>query len=420
MAIAGLLGTFIEFYDFTSYGFLVVYLAPLFFPARNPTTGILATLGVFGAGYLARPLGAMVFGRLGDRRGRRYALLVTIIGMGSATTILGLLPTYGTIGVAAPAALIAVRMLQGFCAGGEISGASTFVAESDGGHNRGRRQAMIPLGSSLGVATAPAVVALAVVLVGTHTMGTWGWRLPLLLSAVMTLIVVIYRVRIDDSTEFRSLAETEAIERAPVRAAILGHWRMIIATALLNLVGTMILGVLVNYMSVYLITVLHLPSRTVYWLSAICLLLGSSTFLAGGWLTDRFGRRATASIGWGLCAALIFPVLYGMAAIGSGGIWALLGVGVLYVLALTFSYLPMPAIFVTMTQGFPTQVRFTCTSLGYNIGAVLGGGVTPYLAAQLSASAGPMAAGWLAIAAAVVGIAVMAKLTSTTKTALGQ
>ena len=167
VAVAGLLGTFIEFYDFTCYGFLVVYLAPLFFPAHDPTTGILATLGVFGAGYLARPLGAMFFGRLGDRRGRRYALLVTIIGMGTATTVLGLLPTYATIGVAAPAALIAVRMLQGFCAGGEISGASTFVAESDGGHSRGRRQALIPLGSSLGVAIAPAVVGLAVVLVGT-------------------------------------------------------------------------------------------------------------------------------------------------------------------------------------------------------------------------------------------------------------
>ncbi|WP_040832049.1 MFS transporter [Nocardia jiangxiensis] len=412
VAIAGLLGTFIEFYDFTSYGFLVVYLAPLFFPARNPTTGILATLGVFGAGYLARPLGALFFGRLGDRRGRRFALLATIIGMGTATTVLGVLPTYATIGVTAPIALTLVRMVQGFCAGGEISGASTFVAESDGGRNRGRLQALIPLGSSLGVAIAPAVVGLAVVLVGTHTMGTWGWRLPLLLSAVMTLLVVIYRVRIDDSTEFRSIAEAETIERSPVRVAILGHWRMILATAALNLVGTMILGVLVNYMSVYLITVLHLPAKTVYWLSAICLLLGSSTFLAGGWLTDRFGRRATAFVGWALCAALIFPVLYGMAAIGSGGVWALLGVGVLYVLALTFSYLPMPAIFVTMSQSFPTQVRFTCTSLGYNIGAVLGGGVTPYLAAQLSDSFGTRAAGWLAVAAAIVGILVMARLTT--------
>ncbi|WP_089103741.1 MFS transporter [Streptomyces hyaluromycini] len=409
---ASMLGTFIEFYDFTCYGFLVVYTAPLFFPADNPGAGILASLGVYGVGYLARPLGALFFGRLGDRRGRRFALLVTVIGMGGATTLMGLLPTYGTVGVAAPVLLVLVRMVQGFCAGGEIGGAATLVAESDGGCRRGRLQALIPLGSSLGVAVSPAVVGLLVTVLGAQDMAHWGWRIPLLLSAAMTLAVVVYRVRVEDSPEFRSLAEAEAVERSPVRTALRGHWRMITVSAVLNLVVTMVLGVLVNYMSVYLLAVLGVPAVKVYWLSAVCLFLGAGGFLVGGWWTDRFGRRSAMLLGLGGSAALVFPVLYGMRSVRSGGAWALVAAGALYVLALALSYAAAPSMYVTLTQAFPTRVRYTSAAFAYNAGAVAGGGLTPCLAAQLTRTAGPPAAGWLVVAAAVTGVTVMWLLTS--------
>ncbi|MER7691988.1 MFS transporter [Streptomyces sp. NPDC097610] len=409
---ASMLGTFIEFYDFTCYGFLVVYMAPLFFPASDRTTGILTSLGVYGVGYLARPLGALFFGRLGDRLGRRSVLIVTVIGMGGATTVMGLLPTYGTAGVAAPVLLVLVRMVQGFCAGGEIGGAATLVSESDGGRRRGRLQALIPLGSSLGVAVSPAVVGVLVTVLGTQDMERWGWRVPLLLSAAMTLAVVVYRVRLEDSPEFRSLAAAEAVERSPVRAALRGHWRMITVAAVLNLVVTTVLGVLVNYMSVYLLSVLHVPSMRVYWLSAVCLFLGASGFLVGGWWTDRFGRASAMLLGYGGCAALVFPLLYGMRGVASGGAWALVGAGALYVLSLAFAYAAAPAMYVTLTQAFPTRVRYTAVSFAYNAGAVAGGGLTPYLAARLTQSAGPRAAGWLVVAAAVTGVTVMSLLTS--------
>ncbi|MFJ9563908.1 MFS transporter [Streptomyces fuscichromogenes] len=409
---ASMLGTFIEFYDFTCYGFLVVYLAPLFFPTGDRATGVLASLGVYGVGYLARPLGALFFGRLGDRRGRRSALLVTVIGMGGATTVMGLLPTYGTAGVAAPVLLVLVRMVQGFCAGGEIGGAATLVSESDGGRRRGRFQALIPLGSSLGVAVAPAVVGVLVTVLGPQEMARWGWRVPLLLSAAMTLAVVVYRVRVEDSPEFRSLAAAEAVERSPVLAALRGHWRMIAVAAVLNLTVTMVLGVLVNYMSVYLLTVLDVPALRVYWLSAVCLFLGASGFLVGGWWTDRFGRRSAMLLGYGGSAALVFPLLYGMRGVASGGAWALVGAGAVYALALAFSYAAAPAMYVTLTQAFPTRVRYTSAAFAYNAGAVAGGGLTPYLAAQLTHSAGPRAAGWLVVAAAVTGVTVMSALTS--------
>ncbi|MCX4815209.1 MFS transporter [Streptomyces sp. NBC_01239] len=409
---ASLLGTFIEFYDFTCYGFLIVYMAPLFFPTGDPSTGVLTSLGVYGVGYLARPLGALFFGRLGDRRGRRFALLVTVTGMGTATTVMGVLPTFGTVGIAAPILLVVVRMVQGFCAGGEIGGAATLMSESDGGRRRGRFQALIPLGSSLGVAVAPAVVGLLVTVLGKREMADWGWRVPLLLSAAMTLAVVLYRARVDDSPEFRSLAEAAAVERSPVTAALRDHWRMITVSAVLNLVVTMVLGVLVNYMSVYLLSVLGLPPLKVYWLSAVCLLLGASGFLVGGWWTDRFGRRSAMLLGYGGSAVLIFPLLYGMRGIASGGPWALVGAGALYVLALAFSYAAAPAMYVTLTQAFPVEVRYTSAAFAYNAGAVAGGGLTPYLAAQLTESAGPTAAGWLVVAAATTGVTVMSVLTS--------
>lgn len=406
-----MLGTFIEFYDFTCYGFLVVYMAPLFFPSGSPATGILASLGVYGVGYLARPAGALFFGRLGDRRGRRFALLVTVIGMGSATTFMGLLPTYATVGVGAPVLLVAVRMLQGFCAGGEIGGAATLVSESDGKRRRGRWQALIPLGSSLGVAVAPAVVGLLVSTLDHDDMTHWGWRVPLLLSAVMTLAVAVFRVRLVDSAEFTSLAEARAVERSPVRAALRDHWRMIAVTAVLNLVVTMMLGVLVNYLSVYLLSVLELPALKVYWLSAVCLLLGAAGFPLGGWWTDRFGRRSAMTLGCAGAAALVFPLLYGVRGLDGGG-WALVGAGALYVLTLAFAYAAAPAMYVTLTQAFPTRVRYTAASFAYNAGAVAGGGLTPYLAARVTQSAGPQAAGWLVVAAAVVGVTVMTLLTS--------
>jgi MHS family proline/betaine transporter-like MFS transporter len=411
--LAGLFGTIIEYYDFSVYGFLVVFMGPLFFPSDNPATGILATLGVYAAGYFARPLGGLFFGSLGDRRGRRFALLVTIVGMGVATTVMGLLPTYATIGALAPVLLVLARMVQGFSAGGEVTGSATFVAESDGGRNRGMLQGIMPLGASIGVAAAPAAVGLVAVIVGREAMADWGWRLPLLFSALMTVLVLVYRTRLEDSTEFQSLEEAGRVEKAPVRSAVRAHWRMILATVVLVLAIGMTSAVLVSYMSVYMLTVVKIPQGTVYWLSAVCLLLSSVGYFLGGWLTDHIGRRISLLVGWGGSAVLIFPVMYGMTAIGSNGAWALLGVGLLYTVALGLNYSSTPAVHVTFTQAFPTGVRYTAASIGYNVGVVLGGGLTPYLAAQLTASTGaPQAAGWLLVFGAIAGITTMIILTS--------
>jgi MFS transporter, MHS family, proline/betaine transporter len=416
VATAGLLGTFIEFYDYTLYAFLTVYLAPQFFPAQSGTASILATLAVFGVGYVARPLGAVFFGWLGDRKGRRFALLVTITGMGAATTVMGILPTYAQIGVAAPLLLVLTRLVQGFSAGGEIGGASTFLAEEDRGRRRARVLAFVPYGSSVGVATAPAVVGLTVAIVGKEAMAAWGWRIPLLVAAVLAIGVLVYRSRIDDSGEFRALAAAHRTRRVPIAAALRDHWRMILVAAGLNLANTAILAVLVNYMNVYLLNTLTVPAGLVFWLSAICLLLSGLSFLAGGWWIDRHGRRSAMLIGYGGAIVLIFPLLLVMSGLAGGGVGAVLGAGVLYTLVLALAYFPAPVMFVVMAQAFPTDVRYTSTALAYNVGAVIGGGITPALAAAITASAGPRAAGWLVVAACLLGIVIVVALTRTART----
>jgi len=404
-ATAGFLGTFIEYYDFSVYGFLVVYLAPQFFPGGNPAASVLASLGVFAAGYFARPLGGIFFGSLGDRKGRRTALLATVVGMGASTTVMGVLPGYAQIGVAAPILLVLTRMLQGFSAGGEIVGSATFVAESSD-RRPGFFQSLTPLGSSLGVAAAPAAVGLATVAVGSAEMASWGWRLPLLFSAVLTGLVLLYRLRLEDSPEFAELAASGRVEGTPVRSALRAHWRRILAVSVLVLTITCSSAVLMTYMNIYLIKIVGLPPSHVYWLSAIVLTAGATGFLAGGPAVDRFGSRTALLFGFGGCAILIYPVMLFMSTAES-----LLIIGLLYAVAVFFSNFSIPSVYVTFTNAFPTRVRYTGAALGFNLGSIVGGGVTPYAAAQLTELTGEARSpAWIVAACAVLGMSVVTYL----------
>jgi MHS family proline/betaine transporter-like MFS transporter len=400
VATAGFLGTFIEYYDFSVYGFLVVYMAPLFFPEGDGTAAVLASLVVFAVGYLARPLGGLFFGSFGDRFGRRRALLVTIIGMGTSTALMGVLPTYATAGVLAPILLVLTRLLQGFSAGGEIVGSATYLAESSEHRHRGFVQALTPMGSNLGVAATPAVVALAAVVVGQQAMGEWGWRLPLLLSALLTVVVVVYRARLEDSPEFTALSEKRAVDPHPARSVLREHPRALLTVAMLVLAITTTAGVLMSYMNIYMINEVGLPKSTVYWLSAVAIAIGGLGYLIGGRLVDRHGSRAAGWFGFAGTAILVYPVMVAMASSSS-----LLLIGLLYTAALVCNSMATPAVYVAFTSIFPTRVRYTGAAIGFNVGAVIGGGLTPYLSARLTASTGlAQAPAILVVLAAVIGL----------------
>ena len=400
-AVAGLLGTFIETFDFAVYAYLVVYTAPLFFPSGDPTVAILASLMVFAAGFVARPLGGIFFGRMGDRRGRRRTLVVTVAGMGASTCAMGLLPTHAQVGVVAPILLVVVRLVQGFCAGGEIMGAATYVAESGSARRHGLFSSAAPVGAAAGIAFAPAVVGLAAVLLPGTTIGEWGWRIPLLLSLPMTIATLLYRLRLEDSPVFQQLAAREELPNAPFRETLRLHWRAVLRVAALAISINLAGYTLNTYIPLYLQTVVKLPAGSVYWLAAITLTLALPATVLSGYAIDRFGRNRVMVSSLAACAVLAYPAMVVMGNAAS----TVVAVGALYWLLLCAVQAASTPAYVAFVGLFPARVRYTGAAIGYNVGTIAGGGFAPYAAAQLTTVTGNSQSPALLIGgAALIGI----------------
>lgn len=290
-AIAGGVGTLIEYYDFAVYGFLAVTIAPLFFPSENSAVSILSTLAVFGVAYVARPLGGIFFGRLGDRRGRRHALVITVVSMGVACGILGLLPTSSAVGILAPILLVLVRLAQGFSAGGEVGGAATYIAESAPPRKRGFFGSFTPVGSTLGFAVAAAVVGVVALITTDEQMASWGWRIPFLLALPLAYVCLRVRMKLEDTPEFEEMAEKQQVTKSPLLDTVTKNpWsvaRVVGVAIAMN--GSGYIGL--TYFSVYLIKNLGFSKDSVYWTSAIAIALACATFPLSGMATDRWGRK---------------------------------------------------------------------------------------------------------------------------------
>lgn len=200
-ATSGFVGTLIEYYDFSLYGYMAVIIAPLFFPSGDPTVSLLAALAVFGTAYVVRPLGGIVFGHIGDKYGRKTALLGTLVCMGIGSTLMGLLPTFDQAGYYATALLVLVRLLQGFSAGGEVGGSATFISESSPSHLRATFGAFTPMGSTGGFALAAAVAGMVTAFTTPEQMSSWGWRIPFLLALPLTLLCIWARTRVKETYE---------------------------------------------------------------------------------------------------------------------------------------------------------------------------------------------------------------------------
>ncbi|MBP1325973.1 MHS family proline/betaine transporter-like MFS transporter [Leucobacter exalbidus] len=408
-SIAGGLGTIVESYDFFVYTYLIVYTAPLFFPGEDPFVAILSSLLVLGSGFLARPLGGLVFGRLGDRKGRRFTLMLTVISMGVVTFCMGLLPTYATIGIAAPLALVLLRLFQGFSAGGELAGSTTFVSEHAGKGNHGFLSSITPLGTAFGAALAPGVVALVTLILSEEVMREWGWRVPLLLSLPLTLVCLLLRLGLEDSPEFKRLAAAKTVTRSPVRELLVDYWRPLLKVTLLS-ASVLMIGYIINaYVPLFLQQQAGFePGATatmasIQGVSAIVFTIGTALVI------DKLGRRTTMITLMGCMALAFLPVLIIMKTtdtnfwISAAGFALLGGLG---------GAIAAP-VYASLTAVFPARVRYTGAALGFGLGAAIGGGAGPALAAQLTQSSGnPYAAAYLAIAAALLGIVFMITIPS--------
>jgi MFS family permease len=309
--LASSLGTVFEWYDFYLYGSLAAIISRQFFSGVNPTAGFIFALLAFAAGFAVRPFGALVFGRLGDLVGRKHTFLVTIVLMGASTFIVGILPGYATIGIAAPIILILLRLLQGLALGGEYGGAATYVAEHAPAGKRGAYTSWIQTTATLGLFLSLLVILACRVTLGTEAFEAWGWRIPFLVSLLLLGISVWIRLALDESPVFKQMKAEGTRSKAPLRESFAewGNLRLVILALFGLTAGQAVVWYTGQFYTLFFLTqTLKVEAQTANILVAVSLLLGTPFFVVFGKLSDRVGRKPLILLGCALAALTYFPL----------------------------------------------------------------------------------------------------------------
>ncbi|ALW87383.1 MFS transporter [Hymenobacter sedentarius] len=417
---ASSVGTVIEWYDFYIFGSLATIIATQFFPKTNPLAALLSTLAAFAVGFVVRPFGAVVFGRIGDMVGRKYTFLLTLLLMGGSTFAIGLVPNYATIGVAAPIIIFLLRVVQGLALGGEYGGATTYVAEHAPDNRRGYYTSFIQTTATVGLFISVAVIVGTKLIVGAPAFAEWGWRIPFLLSSVLLVASYIIRRKLNESPLFQKAKDEGTVSTSPLRDSFVEPVnRRLVLLALFG--ATMGQGVIWYtgqfYAYFYLQTVLKLEQIPASIILCVALLAATPFFVYFGSLSDRIGRKRIIMTGM-LCGVLFtIPIFYGLTQFAGPAVEktpatvdAAGAVVPAVMVANNYQMFPMIVLvfclvlFVTMVYGpiaaylvelFPTKVRYTSLSVPYHIGNGIFGGLVPLISTSMVAYAAAQPSGFL-------------------------
>ena len=400
IAIASMTGTVIEFYDFFIYGTAAALVFnKVFFPSLGAAAGTALALATFGVAFVARPFGSVLFGHFGDKLGRKRTLVTTLLVMGLSTLAIGLLPTTGAIGIAAPILLVLLRILQGLAVGGEWAGATLLTAENSPGKMRGKYALFPQLGPSLAFALASATFLTTALTMSNEAFLAWGWRVPFIGSVVLVAVGLYVRLAITETAAFMAREKTTST-RMPVMEVLSTHTGRVLLGAGSTMAVFAFFYIGVTYLTSYGTQELGLPRTTVLAMGIIGGLVFAATTIVGAILSDRVGRRKMIIIGNASAIVggiIAFPIL------DIGTAWAF-GLGLSLVLGVVgIAYGPQGA---QLPELFPTHYRYTGAGMAYNLAGVLGGGVVPLIATALVAGLGSS----LAIGLLLAGLSVVSLL----------
>ena len=378
--IASTIGTTIEWYDFFLYGVMAALVFPtLFFPEADPFLGQMLSFLTFTAGFVARPLGGVVFGYLGDRIGRKSTLVATLLLMGLSTIVVGLLPTAATIGVAAPFLLTLLRFLQGIGVGGEWGGAVLLALEYGHRGKRGFYASWPQAGVPLGLLTSAGVVALFENGLSPTDFLAWGWRVPFLLSGLLIVVGLLIRTRILETPLFRQLQQTQQVAHAPITETLRRHWRDVLLAAGSRISENSCFYLFSTYILAYGKDVLHVEAGLILWAVNVAAAVEIFTIPLWGLLSDHWSRRGMYLLGNLILLGLAGPYYWLLGTLQPVAIVAAV------VLSLALGHAMLYSVQASLIpELFGTRLRYTGASIGYQLAAPLAGGSAPLIAAWLT------------------------------------